>query len=80
MTVPVFKIVPTIQQYDWGRLGKESKVAQFAGAAGVPDFTVDDAKPYAEVSHRCLALLYARISPHYMNSCGWERIQSRPQK
>ena len=49
MTVPVFKIVPTIQQYDWGRVGKESKVAQFAAASGVPEFTVDDAKPYAEV-------------------------------
>ena len=41
---------PTMQQYDWGKLGKEIKVAQFA-AASVPEFTVDNAKPYAEVSH-----------------------------
>lgn len=62
MTVPVFKIVPTIQQYDWGRIGNESKVAQFAAASGVPEFTVDDAQPYAEVSHRWFSLI---ICAHY---------------
>ncbi|THH16926.1 hypothetical protein EW146_g3799 [Bondarzewia mesenterica] len=46
---PVFKITPTVQQYDWGKLGLSSKVAQFAKAAGLPDFSVDDNAPYAEL-------------------------------
>jgi Phosphomannose isomerase type I len=46
----VFKIVPTIQQYDWGKLGTGSKVAVFAQSAGLADFHVDESKPYAEVS------------------------------
>jgi hypothetical protein len=45
----VFKIVPTVQQYDWGKLGTSSKVAVFAQSAGIPDFYVDESKPYAEV-------------------------------
>jgi mannose-6-phosphate isomerase len=49
MTITVFKIVPTIQQYDWGKLGKNSKVSQFAESS-VPGFTLDDTKPYAEVN------------------------------
>ncbi|KAH9986807.1 mannose-6-phosphate isomerase [Russula vinacea] len=44
----VFKIVPTVQQYDWGKLGTSSKVAVFAQSAGIPDFHVDEIKPYAE--------------------------------
>ena len=45
----VFKIVPTVQQYDWGKLGTSSKVAVFAQSAGISDFYVDESKPYAEV-------------------------------
>jgi mannose-6-phosphate isomerase len=52
MTRPmqVFKIVPTVQQYDWGKIGTSSKVAVFAQSAGISDFRVDGSKPYAEVS------------------------------
>jgi mannose-6-phosphate isomerase len=46
----VFKIVPTVQQYDWGKVGTSSKVAIFALSAGISDFHVDESKPYAEVS------------------------------
>ncbi|TFK16813.1 mannose-6-phosphate isomerase [Coprinopsis marcescibilis] len=46
---PVFKIVPTTQQYDWGKHGRNSKVAQFAEASGVPGFVIDESKPYAEL-------------------------------
>jgi mannose-6-phosphate isomerase len=49
----VFKIVPTVQQYDWGKLGTSSKVAVFAQSAGIPDFHVDESKPYAEVRVLC---------------------------
>ncbi|KXN90326.1 Mannose-6-phosphate isomerase [Leucoagaricus sp. SymC.cos] len=44
----VFKIVPTTQQYDWGKVGKNSKVAHFA-AAGLPGFQLDEKAPYAEL-------------------------------
>ena len=49
MTVPVFKVIPTTQQYDWGKIGLESKVAQFAAASKIPGFTLDEDAPYAEV-------------------------------
>jgi len=45
----VFKIIPTIQQYDWGKLGSSSKVAVFAQSAGLSGFRVDETKPYAEL-------------------------------
>ncbi|KAF9814779.1 hypothetical protein IEO21_04937 [Rhodonia placenta] len=45
----VFKIVPTTQKYDWGKIGKTSKVAQYAAAAKIPGFTLDENAPYAEL-------------------------------
>lgn len=44
----LFKILPTTQQYDWGKVGKNSKVASLA-AAGSPDFVLNEKAPYAEV-------------------------------
>ncbi|KAJ3768858.1 mannose-6-phosphate isomerase [Lentinula raphanica] len=50
MTLPVFKIVPTTQQYDWGKIGSKSAVAQLAVSSKVnPDFVLDESKPYAEL-------------------------------
>ncbi|KAL1712860.1 RmlC-like cupin domain-containing protein [Schizophyllum commune] len=46
---PVFKIIPTIQDYDWGKVGEASKVAQLAAAAKVPGFTLNEKTPYAEL-------------------------------
>ncbi|KAG6885750.1 hypothetical protein C0993_010261 [Termitomyces sp. T159_Od127] len=46
---PVFKIAPTTQQYDWGKIGSTAKVAQFAAASKLPGFTVDESVPYAEL-------------------------------
>ena len=46
----VFKIIPTTQKYDWGKIGLSSKVAQYAVACKLPDFTLDANAPYAEVS------------------------------
>ena len=51
LTTPVFAIIPTTQQYDWGKRGIESKVAQFAQKAETPGFDFDESKPYAEVRH-----------------------------
>ncbi|KAF9035626.1 mannose-6-phosphate isomerase [Panaeolus papilionaceus] len=47
--LPVFKILPTTQQYDWGKLGKDSKVAEFAKGSEIPGFNVDENAPYAEL-------------------------------
>lgn len=49
MVVSVFPIIPTTQQYDWGKIGLNSKVAQFANASKVQSFTLDEKAPYAEV-------------------------------
>ena len=50
MVAQVFSLIPTVQQYDWGKIGLESKVAQFANASKATDFELDENKPYAEVS------------------------------
>lgn len=47
----VFKIIPTTQQYDWGKRGRDAKVAVFAEASKLPGFAVDENAPYAEVSY-----------------------------
>ncbi|KAK7691483.1 hypothetical protein QCA50_004882 [Cerrena zonata] len=49
MASPVFKIIPTTQKYDWGKIGTSSKVAQFAEASRIPGFTLDKQAPYAEL-------------------------------
>lgn len=46
---PVFRIIPTTQNYDWGKKGNESKVAEFASGAEIPGFTLNESTPYAEV-------------------------------
>ncbi|PPR06753.1 hypothetical protein CVT24_013061 [Panaeolus cyanescens] len=45
----VFKILPTTQQYDWGKLGKDSKVAEYAKGSAIPGFSVNEDAPYAEL-------------------------------
>ncbi|KAF8196857.1 mannos-6-phosphate isomerase [Mycena galopus ATCC 62051] len=49
MSTPIFKIVPTTQKYDWGKIGTNSKVAQFASASKIPGFTLEESAPYAEL-------------------------------
>ena len=45
----MFKLVPGIQSYDWGKLGENSKAAKFAQVS-IPNFVIENDKPYAEVS------------------------------
>ncbi|OBZ77683.1 Mannose-6-phosphate isomerase [Grifola frondosa] len=45
----IFKIVPTTQKYDWGKIGLSSKVAEYAAACNLPGFTLDENAPYAEL-------------------------------
>jgi len=61
--VAVFKILPTTQQYDWGKIGISSKVAQFAAASKIPGFTLEHNKPYAEA---CLQSTLATYHPQLM--------------
>jgi len=56
-TAPVFKIVPGLQSYAWGKKGSSSLAAQL-GSRSIPDFEIDDEKPYAEV---CPCLLGSRV-------------------
>jgi mannose-6-phosphate isomerase len=49
MSTAVFKIIPTTQKYDWGKLGLSSKVAQFASQSQIPGFKIDEKSTYAEV-------------------------------
>lgn len=44
----VFRIDCGYQNYDWGKVGPSSAVAQFASASN-PATTIDDKKPYAEL-------------------------------
>ena len=48
-TEAVFRIAPTLQRYDWGKIGSQSKAAQLAAGADIPGFVLDDSAPYAEV-------------------------------
>jgi mannose-6-phosphate isomerase len=45
----VFKLTPSVQTYDWGKLGRASKVAQLAERGTARGFTLDESTPYAEV-------------------------------
>lgn len=50
---PAFQIIPGVQKYDWGILGKEgSLVAVYGEATEQLGLKVQDEKPYAEVSWR----------------------------
>jgi mannose-6-phosphate isomerase len=44
----VFRIAPTAQKYDWGKIGNDSRVAQLAAGADMPGFVLDKLAPYAE--------------------------------
>lgn len=52
-TEVVFRIAPTLQKYDWGKIGSQSKVAQLA-AGGDISFVLDNSATYAEASRRCI--------------------------
>ncbi|KAI9617503.1 hypothetical protein KEM48_007094 [Puccinia striiformis f. sp. tritici PST-130] len=48
MASPIVELIPQVQSYDWGKLGKDgSKVAEYS--KHLPDFQYDENKPYAEL-------------------------------
>jgi hypothetical protein len=46
----VFELRCGIQEYDWGKIGKDSMVASLKASAD-PTFTLDPMRKYAEVSN-----------------------------
>jgi hypothetical protein len=65
----VHQIQGKAQNYDWGKLGKDSKVAELAAA--YPSVQIQPDLPYAEV--------YLLIVANYRGSYGWELTQLHPQ-
>ena len=59
-TTPVFPIVPTTQQYDWGKRGLESKVAQLAQKAETPGLS----SMKANLMLRCAKSFMLRLRTH----------------
>ena len=47
----LMRLCGSIQEYDWGKTGLSSKVAQFAAASKIPGFELHENAPYAEVRH-----------------------------
>ena len=53
MQIPLIRLQCGVNSYEWGKNGKESAAAKFA-AATPSDITIQDDKPYAEVSKAAL--------------------------
>ncbi|KAG0700581.1 RmlC-like cupin domain-containing protein [Suillus ampliporus] len=49
MTEQVFHLIPATKSHPWGKIGSSSLAAHLADGAGIPDFTIDESKPYAEM-------------------------------
>lgn len=48
---PLFQLIPGVQNYDWGILGKENSLVGIYGqATGQLKMKLEPEKPYAEVS------------------------------
>jgi len=45
----MLRITPKCQQYEWGKIGRDSLVAQLAESAGGGDWALEENKPYAEL-------------------------------
>ncbi|SMN17731.1 similar to Saccharomyces cerevisiae YER003C PMI40 Mannose-6-phosphate isomerase, catalyzes the interconversion of fructose-6-P and mannose-6-P [Maudiozyma saulgeensis] len=48
MSDKLFRLIAASQQYDWGKIGSKSAVAQYATLSD-PNVKIDEAKPYAEL-------------------------------
>jgi len=49
MTDKIFQLVPKVQNYAWGKVGKNSKVAELISNA-YPEIEIDLNQKYAEVN------------------------------
>lgn len=50
MQVPLIRLQCGVNSYEWGKKGNDSAAAKFAAATPAADFSVQQDKPYAEVS------------------------------
>lgn len=76
-SMSVFKIIPTTQEYDWGKTGKNSKVAQLTTAAGLPGFELDEKTSYAEVGHIFWSMPVSKSEAVWpLDSYGWVPIRN----
>lgn len=50
MQVPLIRLQCGVNSYDWGKVGSDSAAAKFAAATPADDFSIQEEKPYAEVS------------------------------
>jgi Phosphomannose isomerase type I len=50
MQVPLIQLQCGVNSYEWGKKGRQSAAAKFAAATPSTTFTIQDDKPYAEVS------------------------------
>jgi hypothetical protein len=71
---PVFRVIPTVQNYDWGKKGKDSKVAEFTSGAGIHGFTLNPSVPYAEVSVPESRSIADLTDGRAMTSFGWAHM------
>lgn len=46
---PIFQLQCAVNEYEWGKVGKDSKAAKFALATREADFDLKEDKPYAEL-------------------------------
>jgi len=67
-TAPVFKIVPGLQSYAWGKKGSSSLAAQL-GSRSIPDYEIDDEKPYAEVCPSLGLSFVTRVGQTIHHTC-----------
>ena len=61
----IFELAAGVQSYDWGAVGEDSVVAQYAD--GLPDFKIESDKPYAEarsVKSAAPSLIAAAMDGH----------------
>ncbi|KAK2764396.1 Mannose-6-phosphate isomerase [Arachnomyces sp. PD_36] len=49
MQVPLFRLQCGVNSYDWGKIGQESAAARFANTTPASGFSIEEAKPYAEL-------------------------------
>lgn len=49
LPAPIFQLQCEVNEYEWGKTGKDSRAAQFATATKEANFKIDAKKPYAEL-------------------------------
>lgn len=78
MQVPLIRLQCGVNSYDWGKKGQASAAARFAAATPSQDLTIQDDRPYAEVSFRVTETRFPEAD--WQPSSGWAPIPPTPPK